>query len=73
MNQQNQPERYCELEEQILIMFVYQQLLDTKNQLKNYFITNINSFFTSANVSTSGLAVYELDEPVKTSNNNGLS
>ncbi len=30
-------------------------------------------FFTSVNACSSGFAVYELDEPVKTSNNNGLS
>lgn len=28
---------------------------------------------TSVNVCSSGLAVYELDEPVKTSSNNGFS
>ncbi len=54
-------------------MFVYQPLLDTRksNFFKNSFIFNL--FFTSVNIYSSGLAIYQLDEPVKTSNNNGFS
>ncbi len=71
MNQQNQHEHYYELEEQILIMFVYQQLLDTITKEMNE--KKISYLLTSVNVCSSGLAVQEVDEAVKTSSNNGLS
>jgi phosphate starvation-inducible membrane PsiE len=55
MNQQNQLEHYYELEEQILIMFVYQQLLDTITKEMNE--KKISYLLTSVNVCSSGLAV----------------
>lgn len=43
-----------------------------KNKI-NYKNPSIYSFITSDNVFSSGLAVYDVDEAVKTSSNNGFS
>lgn len=73
MNQQNQHEHCYELGGQRLIMFVYQLLLDTKDKII-YFRTKLSfKILTSFSDFSSGLAVYELDEPVKTSSINGFS